>query len=397
MKYILVIPDGAADEGVAEHDGKTVLEIAATPTMDLMAREGRLGLAQTVPEGMSPGSDVANLSLLGYDPREGFTGRAALEAASIGVEIPEGSAAFRANLVTVGDNNRMLDYSAGHIGYEDGKELVEELDKELDIDGVRLFPGNGYRHICLMENVASSIPVCTPPHDITGEVVSEHLPQGQFASWVLEVEHASVNLLPSNRVNIRRVADGHPPVTQLWLWGGAVGMRLDNFAERNGLASAGMVSAVDLMRGIGKLAGMDVLTVEGATAYLDTNYAGKGRAALDYIYMHDFVVVHIEAPDEAGHNGDLSGKVKALEDIDRHILAPLYAMGKHYGDWRIMVAPDHPTPLTIRTHNSNPVPYVLWGPGFASNGAKAFNEKEAERVGGDVVVGSGLMGELTGS
>ena len=394
MKYVLVIPDGAADFEQEAYGGKTVFEIAATPTMDLMAREGMLGRAQTVPEGVHPGSDVANLSLLGYDPRVGFTGRAALEAAAMGVEVPEGDAVFRANLVTVTPNGVMDDYSAGHISIDEGRELIEQLNVELNVEGVTLYPGVGYRHLCLMQNAGSDVPQCTPPHDIVGEEITEHLPQGQFSSWVLEVEHASSDLLLGYAVNERRMAEGKKPATQVWLWGGATAMSLDNFAARYGLGSAGLISAVDLMRGIGVLAGMDVLTVPGATAYLDTNYAGKGRAALDYIYAHDFVVVHVEAPDEAGHNGDLEGKVKALEDIDCHILAPLYAMAKHYGDWRIMVAPDHPTPVSTGKHDSSPIPYVLWGPGFDANGARAFNEKEAERVGGDIVVGWELMGEF---
>lgn len=396
MKYIVIIPDGAADEGIKSRDGKTVFELAATPTMDLIAREGRLGRAQTVPEGMHPGSDVANLSLLGYDPSTGFSGRAALEAAAMGVEVPEGDAVFRANLVTVSDDGLMEDYCAGHIGTEEGTALIEQLDQDLGIDGVKLFPGVGYRHLCLMENAGSGIPECTPPHEIVGEDISEHLPQGQFSSWVLEVERASRDLLPDYPVNIERANQGKRMANQVWLWGGATAMSLDNFAARFGLGSAGLISAVDLMRGIGKLAGMDVLTVEGATAYLDTNYAGKGRAALDYIYMHDFVTVHVEAPDEAGHNGDLEGKIKALEDIDRHIVAPLYAMAKYYGDWRIMIAPDHPTPVETGKHSSEPVPFVLWGPGFESNGAKAFNENEAERVGGEVMVATDLMPTLMG-
>lgn len=394
MKYVLVIPDGAADFPIPERDNKTVFELAATPTMDLIAREGRLGLAQTVPEGMKPGSDVANLSLLGYDPSSGFSGRAALEAAAMDVHVPEGDAVFRANLVTVTDDGIMDDYSAGHISTEEGRELIEQLDRELGIDGVRLFPGVGYRHLCLMEGAGSSIPECDPAHDIVGEDISEHLPQGQFSSWVLEVERTSGQLLPGYEVNTRRIAEGKKPANRVWLWGGATAMNLDNFAKRYGIGSAGLISAVDLMRGIGRLAGMDVLTVEGATAYLDTNYAGKGRAALDYVYMHDFIAVHVEAPDEAGHNGDLDGKIKALEDIDKHILAPIYAMAKYYGDWRIMVAPDHPTPVSTRKHNADPIPYVLWGPGFESNSAKAFNEKEAERVGGSVMVATDLIGEL---
>ena len=396
MKYLIIIPDGAADQPIAEYDGRTALEIAATPTMDLMAREGRLGLADTVPEGMHPGSDVANLSLLGYDPKVGYTGRAALEAASMNVEVPAGDAVFRANLVTVTDDGLMDDYSAGHITTDEARAIVEQLDKELNIDGVKLFPGISYRHLCLMEGAAIGIPECTPPHDILGKPISEYLPQGQYSSWVLEVERTSAELLAGYEVNRQRIARGDKPATQLWLWGGATAMHLGKFTERHGLASAGLISAVDLMRGIGILAGMDILDVEGATGYLDTNYAGKGRAALDYIYDHDFIAVHVEAPDEAGHNGDIKGKVKALEDIDRHILAPIYAMAKHYGDWRIIVSPDHPTPVAVRSHTADPVPYIMWGPGIESNDAKAFNEKEAARVGGEAVVGHTLIGEMIG-
>ena len=394
MKYILVVPDGAADDPCPERDGKTALELARTPSLDAIAREGRLLLASTVPEGMHPGSDVANLALLGYDPREGYTGRAALEAAAMGVEIPPGDAAFRANLVTVNDRI-MDDYSAGHIPTAEGRELIEQLDRELGVDGVRLFPGVGYRHLCLMESTGISVPECTPPHDILGKDITEYLPQGQFASWVLEVERTSRTLLPNYEVNRRRAAEGKKQANSLWLWGGATTMTLDNFAARSGLGSAGLITAVDLMRGIGRLAGMDVISVEGATGYLDTNYAGKGRAALDYIYEHDFVAVHIEAPDEAGHNGDLDGKIKALEDIDRHILTPILIMGRHFGDWRIMAAPDHPTPCVRRSHDARPVPCVLWGPGFEANGAAAFSEREAARVGGEVMNAKDLLSSLT--
>jgi 2,3-bisphosphoglycerate-independent phosphoglycerate mutase len=302
---------------------------------------------------------------------------------------------FRANLVTVSPDKIMEDYSAGHIGTDEGRELIEQLNAELKVDGVTLYPGVGYRHLCLMENAGSGIPVCFPPHDIIGGDITEHLPNGQFSSWVLEVERVSADLLPRYAVNEKRVAEGKRAATQLWLWGGATAMKLPAFAEKHGIASAGMITAVDLMKGIGTLSGMDVLSVPGATAYIDTNYAGKGRAALDYIYMHDFVVVHVEAPDEAGHNGNIDEKVAALESIDRHILAPLYAMAKHYGDWRIMVAPDHPTPVATGKHSPDPVPYVLWGAGFEGNGAKAFNEKEAARVGGDVVAAHSLMDVLT--
>ncbi len=394
MKYVVLIPDGGADDSIAEYGGKTAFEIAATPTFDVMAREGKLGLAQTVPEGMHPGSDVANLSLLGYDPAKGYTGRAALEAASMGVAVPDGDAVFRANLVTIANNTIMEDYSAGHISTEEATELISQLNKDLNIDGVSLVPGIGYRHLCLMESAGGSVPQCTPPHDIMGQDITEYLPQGQYSSWVLEVERTSAELLPTYEVNKKRIADGKKPANRLWLWGGATEMHLENFLERYKLESAGLISAVDLMWGIGTLAGMEIIKVAGATGYYDTDYAAKGRAALDYIYEHDFIAIHVEAPDEAGHNGDIRAKAKALEDIDRHILSPLYAMAKYYGDWRILLSPDHPTPVASRSHNSNPVPYVLWGPGYESNGAKAFNEKEAERVGGAVMAASGLLGSM---
>ena len=394
MKYIVIIPDGAADEQLESRDDKTIFELAATPTMDLMAREGRLGLARTVPDGLKPGSDVANLSLLGYDPAQVLSGRAALEAASMNVEVPEGDAVFRANLVTVSDEGIMEDYSAGHISTEEGQALIELLNQDMSIDGVTLFPGVGYRHLCLIENAGAGIPDRAPPHEIIGESIGDYMPQGQFSSWVLEVEHACEELLPNYEINLLRLGEDKNPANRIWLWGGATAMKLDNFAAKYGLGSAGLISAVDLMRGIGTLAGMDVLTVEGATAYLDTNFAGKGRAALDYIYEHDFVCVHVEAPDEAGHNGDIDGKVKSLEDIDKHIVAPLYAMAKYYGDWRILLAPDHPTPVSSGKHSATPVPYVVWGPGFEANGAKAFNEKEAERVDDQAIVGASLMDVL---
>ncbi len=394
MKYIVIIPDGAADKPVESREGKTIFELAATPTMDLMAREGRLGLAKTVPDGCTPGSDVANLSLLGYDPAKELTGRAALEAASMKVDVPEGDAVFRTNFVTVSDEGEMLDSNAGHISSEEGRQLIELLNRDVTTEGVKFFPGVGYRHLCLMENAASGIPDRSPPHEIIGENVGDHMPQGQFSSWVLEVEHAAEEILGAAEVNMLRAGEDKNPANRIWLWGGATAMKLDNFAARHGLRSAGLISAVDLMRGLGTLAGMDILTVEGATAYLDTNYAGKGRAALDYIYDHDFVCVHVEAPDEAGHNGDIDGKIRALEDIDKHIVAPLHAMAKYYGDWRILLAPDHPTPVSSGKHGAEPVPYVLWGAGFEGGGAKAFSEAEAERVGGDVVDASSLMGEL---
>ncbi len=395
MKYIVIIPDGAADEPCREIDGKTPLEAANTPALDQLAVEGRLGLATTIPEGMVPGSDVANLSLFGYDAKKGYTGRAALEAASMGVEIPEGDAVFRANMVTVIDDV-MIDYSAGHISSAEGAEIIAQLNQDMKIEGVSLYPGNGYRHLCLIKNAAVQIPECTPPHEMLDQLISEHAPQGGFSSWVLEVERTSAELMPCYDVNVKRAEEGKSIATQLWLWGGATAMTLEPFVEKNGVNSAGLISAVDLLRGIGKLANMDIITVPGATGYYDTNYAGKGRAALDYIYDHDFVAVHVESPDEAGHNGDLVEKIKAIENIDRHIITPLMIMAKNFKDWRILVAPDHPTPVGSRNHKADPIPCVMWGPGFGSNGASRFSEAEAARINDESVEAKDLMAVFTG-
>ncbi|MCC8190549.1 MAG: cofactor-independent phosphoglycerate mutase [Planctomycetes bacterium] len=390
MKYILVVPDGAADEPIADLGNATVFEAADTPTLDRMTREGRLGLAATVPEGMHPGSDVANMSLLGYDPRVGYTGRAALEAAAMGVTVPAGDVVFRANTVTIAPDGTMADYSAGHIPSEEAAALIGALNQDLHLDGIRLFPGVGYRHLCLMQG-GGTVPDRTPAHELVGEPVDQHQPRGGQAARVVALEEATARLLPGYEVNARRVRNGQPPANRLWLWGGATAMRLDGFCPRMGLGSAGLITAVDLMRGIGVLAGMDILEVDGATAYLDTNYAGKGRAALDYLRDHDFVAVHVEAPDEAGHNGDLAGKIRALEDIDRPILEPLFEAAHRSGDWRILVAPDHPTPIATRVHSADPVPFLMWGANIAGNGAARFGESEASRVGGAVWTGCDIL------
>lgn len=389
MKYILVIPDGAADQPCEKLGGKTPLQAANIPAMRALAKEGTIGLSANVPEGCAPGSDIACLSLLGYDPRVGYTGRAALEAAARDLQFPDDAAVFRANMVTV-ENGVMRDYSAGHITNDEAYEIVDRLREDMAIDGVSLFPGIGYRHLCVIESMAGQVPKCTPPHDIMGKPVDEYAPVGGFSSWVLEIERTSRTLMADYAVNKKRIKEGHLPATQLWLWGGSTAAHFEKFSDRFGI-QAGLISAVDLLRGIGKLTGMDILDVPGATGYYDTNYAGKGSAALEYISGHDFVVVHVEASDEAGHNGDVAAKVKALEDIDKHILAPLYAKAKKEGDWRILVSPDHPTPLSLRTHTADPVPYIMWGPGIAASGAGEYSEAEAKRLGGAATPGDDLL------
>lgn len=389
MRYAIVIPDGAADLPCPELGGKTPLEAASTPSLDRLARDGMLLRVQTVPEGMLPGSDVANLSVLGYDPASCYTGRAPLEAAAMGLSLAPGEAVFRANTVTVKDN-RMLDYAAGHITTTESHELITSLNQDLNIDGVRLYPGVSYRHLCVIEAIASDIPDCTPPHDILDQQINSYDPQGSYASWLLEVQRTSAELLPTYEVNMKRLADGKSPVTQLWLWGGGVMPALTSYKELYNL-EGGIISAVDLLKGIANLAGLEPINVEGATGYYDTNYAGKAAAALACLEKNSFVAVHVEAPDEAGHNGDVIEKVRAIENIDREILAPLLDMADSAGDLRILCMPDHPTPIKKRTHTSEPVPAVIWGSGIEANGG-IFTEAGVAEL--PVIPATALMGIL---
>ncbi len=393
MRYAVIIPDGAADQPHPALGNRTPLAAATIPHMDRLAREGRLGLARTIPAGMPPGSDVANLSVLGYDPAICYTGRAPLEAASLGITLKAGEAAFRANTVTVIDGI-MKDYSAGHILTPESRPLIEQLQRDLDLGDARLYPGTAYRHLIVFADMAAMIPTRTPPHDILDQPVAGHDPVGAEAPRLLAVENESARLLPRYEANRKRIAAGKSPVTQLWLWGGGVMPKLEPFATKHGV-EGGLISAVDLLKGIAKLAGLEVIEVPGATGYYDTDYAGKGAAALDCLGRKRFVVVHVEAPDEAGHNGHPEEKVKALEEIDKHIVGKLLAAAESAGDLRILLLPDHPTPLAARTHTSDPVPYVLWGPGITPGGGDSFSEAAAESGGDDVVPAPGLMGILT--
>lgn len=378
MRYALLIPDGAADRPHPSLGGKTPLEVAHLPHFHQLAREGCLGRTLTVPDSLPPGSDVANLSVLGYDPKISYTGRAPLEAASLGIELGPDEVIFRANLVTIEDG-RMKDYSGGAISTEDGRLLITELSHRMGIDGVRLYAGVGYRHLCVFEKMAEAIPDRPPPHDITGCCIEDYPPQGPHAARLLEVETRSRLLLPELPTNKRRIAEGHLPITQLWLWGGGVMPKLVSFAERYGL-SGGIISAVDLLKGIAKLIGLEILIVPGATGYYDTNYAGKGEAAILCLSQKPFVAIHVEAPDEAGHHGDAREKIRALENIDRWILGPLLREGNEKGDLRILCLPDHATPLEVKTHTREPVPYALWGPGIPATKAKAFTERESAQA-----------------
>ncbi|MFH0910409.1 MAG: cofactor-independent phosphoglycerate mutase [Planctomycetota bacterium] len=373
MHYAVVIPDGASDRPIASLGGKTPLEAADMPALTALAREGRMVSALTVPEGFSPGSDVACLSVMGFDPAKYYTGRAPLEAAAMGLSLKEGQAVFRANTVTVADGI-MKDYSAGHISTEEAREVVRFLGERLDLAGVSLHAGVQYRHACILDNAAGRIGEATPPHDILDRPIAPYLPTGGVAGRLIEIMERTRGLLPDCEANRRRIRAGKKPVTQLWLWGGGVMPKLPTYADRYGIRG-GLISAVDLLKGIAKLAGIEVVSVPGATGYYDTDYAGKGRAAIECLARLDLVIVHVEAPDEAGHSAHLAEKIRALENIDRHIIAPLGAWGRKTGDLRMLVMPDHPTPMEIRTHSGEPVPACLWGAGVAPDEATGFSER----------------------
>lgn len=381
MRYALIIPDGAADQPHEAYGGGTALQAARIPHMDRLVTEGQSGHATTVPLGMAPGSDVANMSIFGYDPAHDYTGRAPLEAASMHLTLRPGQAVFRANTVTIQDGI-LVDYSAGHIPTDESEELIRYLDANLSLAGVHLHPGKSYRPLCVVgHGMADDIPQRTPPHDLIGQPIAGHVPTSQTENHLrlLDIERRTRELLRDHPINVRRVENGQPPVTQLWLWGGGVMPRLTSFADRFGVDGA-LISAVDLLQGIGRLAGLEILSVPGITGYYDTDYAAKGTAALASLRARPFVAVHIEAPDEAGHAGDAHEKIRALERIDADIVAPLMKEAEASGDLRILCLPDHPTPIALRTHTSDPVPFALWGSGISQGEGHAFSESEVATV-----------------
>jgi len=377
MKYILLVPDGAWDMPIEALGGKTPLEVARTPHMDKLANEGTIGMVQTVPEGFSPASDVANMSLLGYPPEEFYSGRAPLEAANIGVQIQPNEVAFRTNFVTVVDG-KMVDYSAGHISTQEAEYLIDDLNNELASDSLRFYTGTSYRHLLVIKTDAPEAFMslkCTPPHNIIGEPIQDWLPQGDpMAKKVLhELMERSIEVLAKSDVNKVRIDLKENPATMIWLWGQGVGKEMPVFNQRYGISGA-IISAVDLLKGLGKKIGLEVIEVEGATGYYDTNYKGKAQAALNALEHKDFVMVHLEAPDEAGHNGHLEEKIKSLERFDASIVAPILE-GVRHTDFRILISPDHPTPVEKRTHTSDPVGFLMYGKDIKASKAKGYSER----------------------
>jgi 2,3-bisphosphoglycerate-independent phosphoglycerate mutase len=382
MKYIILVGDGMGDYPIAELGGRTPLEAAAIPHLDQLARQGELGCARTIPKGMDPGSDIANLAIMGYDPARYHTGRAPLEAAALGVKLGPEEVAFRCNLVTLRQDEIgliMEDYAAGHISNEEAKELILALDQALGKDGRRFYPGVSYRHLLVWQEGRADWRTY-PPHDWTGHDVTQLMEWDGPERPLWELIRESWAVLKDQEVNNRRAAQGKRPATSIWLWGQGRPPQLPTLKERFGLTGA-VISAVDLIRGIGLYAGLQPILVPGATGYLDTNYAGKVAAALEALKTRDLAFIHVEAPDEAGHSGELQLKMQAIADFDAKVVGPLMAGLKELGDHRVLVLCDHYTPISVRTHTAEPVPFVLFDSRKPADQLQFYTENDAREAG----------------
>ncbi len=399
MKYIVLLGDGMADYPVPELNNKTPLEVANTPTFDKLAQLGEVGLVQTVPAGMAPGSDVANLAVMGFDAKACYTGRSPLEAVSMGIPLDANDVTYRCNLVTLDDaadinDATILDHSSGEITTEEARILVEDLVKHLDWKGAELHAGVSYRH-CLVIRDGKTGAILTPPHDVTGKKIKEHLPQGENADLLKDWMQASRAYLENHPINIARKEKGLNPANCCWFWGEGTRPKLERFEERYHL-NGGVVSAVDLLKGIGLSAGLLAPDVEGATGTLNTNYQGKIDAALDILEENDFVYIHFEGPDECGHQGNVQEKILSIERLDELALKPLMkALDERNEMYHILLVPDHATPIVKRTHTSDPIPFVIYrkekevGPH-----AEAYDENHAAATGLKVEEGHQLMSML---
>lgn len=399
MKYIVVLGDGMADQPLEELGGKTPLEYAQTPQMDALAKKGSIGMVRTVPEGMSPGSDTANLSVLGYDPKIYYSGRSPLEALNIGVDLENGDVAVRANLVTLSEEEeeyeakRILDHSSDEISTEEAAQLLEAVREVLEDERFQFYVGTSYRH-CLVWKQGMVLPL-TPPHDIRGKQITEYLPQEPS---FLEMQRKSYEILKNHPVNVKRREQGLNPANSLWFWGAGTKPALSPFEEKFGKKGA-MISAVDLLKGIAVGTSMKNITVEGANGGLHTNYEGKAQAALQVLLEEgcDFAYIHVEAPDEMGHQGSIEKKIQAIQYLDQRVIRVVKeGMDASGEDYRMLILPDHPTPICVKTHTSDPVPYLLYDSGKEEKHDWLYNEAEAEKSGNRVAKGHELMQYLFG-
>ncbi len=384
--------DGASGWPLSDRGGRTSLELARTPNLDALARDGITGLVRTVPPGMEASSACACLSVLGYDPMVYYSGRGPIEAKSLGIQLGEGEAAFRCNLVALRDG-KMLSYSSGQIGDAESHALVSSLQESLGSDEVRFYPGVGYRHMCIIKGRMETLKAaCVPPHDISGRPIDGSLPHGPGSELLLELMAGSQEVLRDHPVNRVRMARGDVPATSIWLfWGGGYAPDLPPFRETYGPGGA-MTSGVDLLRGLARMTGMRNLDILGVSAGLDNDYAAQAAGAMEALERDDLVAIHIEAPDEAAHEGAVDDKIEDIERVDREVVGRFLSWGKD--SLRLLALPDHPTPIETRTHAPDPVPFILWGPGFGAAGGGAFSEAEAASGGLLVEDGYSLMGRL---
>jgi len=386
MKYVLILGDGMADYPIPQLNNKTPLQYAKKPNIDFLAKNSEVGMVKTVPEGLSPGSDVANLSVMGFDPKKYYTGRSPLEAVSMGLELSDTDVALRCNLVTLSDeedysNKIMIDYSSDEISSSEAKELIEAVNAHFKNDIFCFYPGISYRHCLIWSNGLTGLKL-TPPHDISGKKVTDHLPKGENNKPLLDMMIKSYDILKDHPVNKARIAKGLRPANSIWLWGEGKRPSLARFDEKYGIKGS-VISAVDLIKGIGILAGLKNIEVEGATGNIHTNFLGKAQAALRELESgQDFVYLHVEAPDECGHRNEIENKVKSIELIDEQIVGTLLKGMEKYDDYRIMILPDHPTPLSLMTHTSEPVPFLIYQKSRPKNtGVESYCEEQAKNTG----------------
>lgn len=376
-KYILLVPDGMGDRPLPELDGKTPMQVARKPNMDWLAANGRVGAVNTIPEGMPPGSDVAAMSLLGYDARQYYTGRAPIEAASMQIPLEAKDVAFRCNLIT-SDGETMIDYSGGHVTTEEARELITFVNDRLHTRMISFYPGVSYRHIMVWRDASPDVQA-TPPHDILGKPIAGYLPTGDGESTLRQLMFDSLELLNDHPINQRRRDSGKNPANMIWLWGQGRALSVPSFFSKTGL-TGGVISAVDLLKGLGRATGMAVPDVPNVTGFIDTDFEGKAQYALEVLDDHDFVLVHAEAPDECGHIGDLGKKIEAIELVDRRLLGPLLEGLKGVDRFRIMILPDHVTPISIRTHASDTVPFMLYSSFEPTETNLPFDERAVEET-----------------
>ena len=396
MKYVVVLGDGMADEPIGELGGKTPLQAARTPVMDAMAKVSEQGIAYTVPENLPAGSDVANLAMLGYDPQKYYSGRSPLEALSIGVDMKDTDIALRCNIVTLSEDEAyeektIIDHSSGEITTEEAKVLIDAVKKELETEEFQYYPGVSYRHLTIWDR-GETVDL-TPPHDILGKQIGEYLPK---KTKLREMMEKSFDILDRHPINEKRREMGLNPANSIWFWGAGTRPALDDFEEKTGKKGA-MVSAVDLLKGIAVGTHMLNLDVEGATGGLDTNYKGKAMAAVDSLTKDgaDVVYIHVEAPDEMGHQGSVKNKVKAIEFLDDQVIRVVAEELKKRGEeFRMLIGPDHPTPISIRTHSKDPVPFMIYDSTKETNGQKEYSEEAAKSTGLVLEHGHDLMGRL---